>query len=127
MVCCETVEHSIVVGSVFTVAHRWLNLVTDAYFVRDDIYSIEETITSTATGAVVSRTLDKASVVFDALQSSPAILGGHYQYNIRVVVPADVITAAGRYTYQLTIVPDGNGAADEENTQKTNGIVLVAK
>jgi hypothetical protein len=122
MVCGRDSSQDRTVGSAYLVALRWINVVTQADFIQDDVHSITETIEDTETGVVASRTLNKTDVVFDTLQTSPLIRGGHYRHNIRVAVPSTAIVVKGReYRYQLTIVPDdGSGDPDVANTQKTD-------
>ena len=127
MSCTDTPSFTVVSGSAFIVAMRWINLVTGGDFEQADVFSIVETVTDTVTGDSEDTMLDKTEVVFDTLQTHPLVQAGQHRHNVRVLVPADRLAVEGReYRYQLTIVPSGGeGGGATSYTQKSAEIVVA--
>lgn len=127
MTCTDTPSFTVVSGSAFIVAMRWINLVTGDDFKQADVFSIVETVTDTVTGESEDTTLNETEVIFNALQTHPLVQAGQYRHNVRVLVPADRLAVEGReYRYQLTIVPsDGEGGGSTSYTQKSAEIAVT--
>ena len=119
----QNTEYKVPIGSAWTFAARVISEKTLLDLVQADVYEISEVITDTTTGTQATRTLDKADVVFDTLQTTQLIASAQYQHNVRVSVPPTKITQKRRYTYQLVITHDnGSESADSDYIQKTDEI-----